>query len=145
MSSKLNSILFFAFFFIVALILEFIRKRYSVAVTIIDVLLFPLSVLIIFYSAKHLVFKKNKDTYRHPIDDSNLKLILYLCFSLIVLTPLGLFTLWLGIQEPLGFFSGIKGAAHGYTLIPLGIIVTGLGVFMAFKLVQILIVKSKTE
>lgn len=142
MSSKLSSILFFTVFFIVAFILEFIRKRYSVPVTIIDILLFPLSVLIIVYSLKQLVFRRKKDTYNHSINDSNLKLMLYLCFSLIVLVPLGLFTLWMGIQEPLGFFSGIKGPAHGYTLIPLGIIITGLGVFMAFKLVQSLITKT---
>ncbi|MCG8549198.1 MAG: hypothetical protein MI799_02210, partial [Desulfobacterales bacterium] len=127
MSSKLISILFFTFFFIAALILEFIRKRYLVPVTIMDILLFPLSVLIIVYSLKQLVFRKNKETYSHSVDDSKLKLILYLCFSLIVLAPLGLFTLWMGIQEPLGFFSGIKGPAHGYTLIPLGIVITGLG------------------
>ena len=27
---------------------------------------------------------------------------------------------WLGVQDPLHFFSSVKGAAHGYTLIQIG-------------------------
>ncbi len=142
-SSKLSSILFFLLFLAVAFFLEFIRRNYQIPVTILDVLLFPLAILITGYSLKNLIFKRKQKLSNYPTDDSKLKLVFSLFFCLIVMIPLGLYTAWMGIQEPFEYFSGVKGSAHGYTLVPVGALIAGLGVFVVFKIIQNLIPNTK--
>ncbi|EIA5326263.1 hypothetical protein K7L04_004711, partial [Vibrio parahaemolyticus] len=59
-----------------------------------------------------------KDTDNHQ-QQTPLQLIGFLIFT-ITLAAMGGWITWLGIQAPLQYFSSVKGAAHGYTLIQLG-------------------------
>ncbi len=36
--------------------------------------------------------------------------------------------MWEGFKDPFSYFSGIKGAAHGYSLIAIGLLIFSLGV-----------------
>ena len=143
-SSKLRPIVFFTVLFIALMILDFIRIRYTVPVAMGDIVMFPLSLLIIIYFLKNVLLKRKHEPFQYPIDDSKLRLMLNLLFSLILLVPLGLYLSWMGIQEPFAYFSGVKGAIHGYTSVAVGTLVAGLGFIFVYETIQRLIRNIKT-
>ena len=66
--------------------------------------------------------KTYKDRESHQTQNA-FQLIGSLVFTAI-LAVMGTWVAWLGIQAPLQYFSGVKVAAHGYTLIQFGILIT---------------------
>ena len=106
--------------FLVILISEAIRLYTGLPITIIDIGVLPITCLLI-YCMKYYRFPFSK-TYK---DTDNLQqqtlfqLIGFLLFT-IILAAMGSWLAWLGIQAPLKYFSSVKGAAHGYTLIQIG-------------------------
>ena len=143
-SSNLSHIVFFTVLFIGGMTLEFIRMRFKVPVALGDIMLFPLLLFIIIFFVKNVLFKRKHELFRYPIENSKLRLMLNLLFSLILLVPLGLYLAWLGIQEPLAYFHGVKGSFHGYTAVALGTVVAGLGFISVYETIQSLIRKIKT-
>ncbi len=55
------------------------------------------------------------------------KIILFL-FVFIFMTGLGLWSIISGACNPLGYFSGVKGAVHGYTFLIIGIMIAVFGI-----------------
>ena len=137
--SNLQDNVFFIVLIIAGIILEFIRIRYTVPVAIGDILLFPLSLFIIIYFLRNVLFTRKHEQFRYPIDDSKLRSMFSLLFSLIILVPLGLFLSWMGLQEPLAYFHGIRGSFHGYTAVAIGTVISGLCFFSVYETIQRLI------
>ncbi|MCG3737961.1 hypothetical protein EXA20_17035 [Vibrio cincinnatiensis] len=105
---------------LVILISEAIRLYTGLPITIIDIGVLPITCLLIYCMKyyKSPFSKTYKDTDNHQ-QQTPLQLIGFLLFT-IILAAMGSWIAWLGIQAPLQYFSSVKGAAHGYTLIQIG-------------------------
>ncbi len=103
---------------------EGIRLYTGLPITIIDIGILPITCLLIYYMRfyKSPFSKSYKDMTTHQ-PQSAWQLIGFLVFT-IMLAIMGAWIAWLGVQEPFKYFSGIKGAAHGYTLIQVGSMTT---------------------
>ncbi|WP_022946110.1 hypothetical protein [Pseudoalteromonas ruthenica] len=105
---------------LVILISEVIRLHTGLPITIINIVVLPITCLLI-YCMKYYrspFSKTYKGTDNH-LKQTPFQLIGFLLFT-ISLAAMGSWIAWLGIQAPLQYFSGVKGAAHGYTLIQVG-------------------------
>ncbi|KOO01781.1 hypothetical protein AKJ17_18840 [Vibrio nereis] len=109
---------------LVILVSEGIRIYTGVPITILDVVILPITCSLV-YLMKYYKFpfsKTYKDRQSHQTQNA-FQLIGSLVFTAI-LAVMGTWVAWLGIQAPLQYFSGVKVAAHGYTLIQVGILIT---------------------
>lgn len=139
--SKIGDTLLIAGIILIAFVIDFIRRRYHIPIALWDIIFFPLSVLIIFYSLKYLLFKRKKEGLKYLGDDSTLKKSGMIVATLVLLLPLGMGLIWMGVTEPLGYFSG-KGGAHGYTLIPLGLLIAGFSVIYIYITLRSILLKQ---
>ena len=102
------------------LISEGIRLYTGLPITLIDLGTPPVTCMLI-YCIRFYKFpfsKTYKDKSSHQ-SQSAWQLIGFLVFT-VILAIMGVWLTWLGVQDPLHFFSSVKGAAHGYTLIQIG-------------------------
>jgi len=117
---------------------EYIREKFDIPITIIDLILFPtcifLSALSIYY-----VFTNGIKFEMSIQPMSRLSRLGYILLALILLL-LGAWSIVAGWQSPFLLFSGVKGAAHGYTLIVLGLLVSCFSIYSA-----IILIFSKTN
>ncbi len=130
---KNETFIFVIGWLIISIILEITRQQANIPITIIDlsVLFFCLFVIVsIFRSPSYSKKTKKKQYDNEPVPFFK-KMGLVLTFILMIV--LGVSVFWIGIQEPFKFFTGIKGAAHGYTLVALGLIIIGTSVFGLWK------------
>ncbi len=121
---------------------EIFRNLTGVRLTLIDLILNPLILLFIYALLRYDIF--NKETlyrYNLPGPVSLSKKIGILSGSLIMVL-LGSWSFISGIREPMVFFSGVKGAVHGYTLAVMGICMLLLGGYGTVKSLLILFWKK---
>ena len=125
----------FKYVLIIAVIMvsEAVRRFYGIPVTILDILLFPVFLLFIVRGVKSLAFHRKSRAYDQTKESSTKLLVFSLIVGLFIMIPLGVFSLWHGIKDPLRFFSGVKGSVHGYTLVELGVFITGAGGYIILK------------
>ncbi len=126
---------------LIILISEGVRLYTGLPITIIDIGIIPVTCLLIYYIRFYTFPFSKKYTDKNTQQPLN---ALQLCGFLTFTVMLAIFGGWiasLGIQEPLHYFSSVKGGAHGYTLIQLGAITTiysaGIGIIFLYRLVQL--------
>lgn len=75
----------------------------------------------------------------HAGDQPSLKQALgFLIFSIVVMIPLGLWSLSIGISSPMEYHTSVKGGLHGYSLAGIGSFVIALGVGIALRFIKLL-------
>jgi len=101
--------------------------------TIIDVLLFPLSIIMIALGVKSLLVRTEQTDEKYIIKRSLISLCGHFVAGFLTLL-LGLWSLYEGCTNPLALYTGVKGAAHGYTLLSIGLLLSGYSVYIILKL-----------
>ena len=120
---------------VVIVVVEAIRLFTGLPITPVDVLLTPASIFLMALGIRYLIFTKQK-----RVDDDAPYMsqsIWQLSGNLIVLIGLIMLGLWCvydGLQDPLEFFTSVKGSGHGYTLVCLGSLLVGYGLYFSYKL-----------
>ena len=101
------------------LLMDIIRVEFKIPVSLLDIIFFPVLIVLSFLLIRVFVSKKSA---KHYIDKTTTKnsLVTFLIVTLIVV-PLSCWAIWSGVSVPFEYFSGVKGSAHGYTLTALGI------------------------
>ncbi|OMH39421.1 hypothetical protein [Motiliproteus sp. MSK22-1] len=119
----------------VIIAVEVFRFFTGFPMTLIDILFTPFSVFLMILGIKQLVStnKKKRDGDAPYMSHSVLQLSGTLIVFLAV-TMLGLWCLSAGLQDPLGFFTGVKGAMHGYTLMCLGSLMVSYSLYFSYRL-----------
>jgi len=112
------------------ILVEVFRSITGIPITILDIILFPSGLLIVFVFARLLV-KREAITGTNPEPMTALKRWGYFVFSFFLLA-LGIWAIDAGIETPFALFTGVKGAAHGYTVAVLGLLISGLSVLMLY-------------
>ena len=93
-----------------------------------DVILFPLSVIIIVLGIKSLFASEKKKLETYGPKSTLMRLVG--SFVVVVLALfLGLWSLYEGGRNPLALYTSVKGAVHGYTLLSLGLLISGYSVY----------------
>lgn len=129
-------------FLLLALVLEFVRKGYGIPVTILDIFLFPLSLIFGFILLKDFFFGRKGEAL--PADRPSFRSIIGRAASVLILfLPVGIWSLWMGIREPFEHFSGVKGAVHGYTMAGIGLFVIAIAAMLTVSVFRsILLIKN---
>ncbi len=141
LTTRLNGIKTGIIVVLVILISEGIRLYTGLPITIIDIGILPITCLLIYY-IRFYKFPFSKKYYDKNTQQpqSGWQLIGFLVFT-IMLAIIGAWIAWLGIQGPLHYFSSVKGAAHGYTLIQVGSVITiyslGGALIFLFRLIRL--------
>jgi hypothetical protein len=120
---------------VIALIVTIEALRYftGLPITVIDLLMFPASIILIALSLKSLLFHRTTsiEIVRQQNKPSLYSLMLRF-FTAIAGLLLGLWSLYEGANNPLLLYTGVKGAAHGYTLFTLGLLVFGFSGYLIY-------------
>ncbi|MEL0646831.1 hypothetical protein V6248_05300 [Pseudoalteromonas agarivorans] len=118
---------------IIILISEVIRLYTGIPVTIMDIIIFPITCLLVYFMRFYTspFSDLNADKYAPP-PLSALQLFGFVLFS-IILVIAGVWIAWMGILAPLEYFSSVKGGGHGYSLIQLGVITTIYSLWFGLK------------
>ncbi|RKF19774.1 hypothetical protein DBZ36_04770 [Alginatibacterium sediminis] len=135
--NKIKSIVIIA---LVIVIPELIRFYTGLPITIIDLVVFPVFCLLLYFITTYVLdIKRSSKLDANKVFDRRWKVIGFLIFS-VAIASMGIWLTWLGVQQPLTLFSSAKGAAHGYTLVQLGVITTlysvGLSVVCSISLIR---------
>ncbi len=119
-------------------VFEIFRRLTGISLTLIDLMLNPLIIVFTYALLRYEIF--NKETlFRYNLPEPvSLSKKIGILFGSLIMVLLGSWSFISGIREPLGFFSGIKGAAHGYTLAVMGISMLLLGGYGTVKSLLIL-------
>lgn len=127
---------------LLAVIIEIIRQKTNIPVTLLDIFFFPGCLLFSFIFLRY-EFLNKKTLFKYNLVEpvSALKK-LGVFVGALFLTALGGWCFWMGICEPLTYFWGIKGAAHGYTLVAMGFLISLLGAYGVLKSVLIRFFKT---
>lgn len=102
--------------------------------TVFDILLFPLSSFLLVYGLVLFFRGGNREDLKNANELTFLQVIGSLIIS-IFLFLLGVFLAISGFQEPLILSTSVKGNMHGYTVFSLGLLIVGLGLYLAYVLV----------
>ena len=122
---------------LIILISEGIRLYTGIPITLIDIIIFPITcVLIYFIKFYTSPFSNNSINTQQS---TNAWELVGFVFFVILLTIMGVWITWIGIQDPLQYFSSVKGGGHGYTLIQVGAITALYSVWFALKCIYRLI------
>ncbi|WP_320043841.1 hypothetical protein [uncultured Desulfobacter sp.] len=132
---------FFNIILVIVIIIgsELFRKVTGIPVTIMDLILFPLTVMLVYITILAIFSdEKPKDS---EIMLSKLQMA---TFSLIFLfvSPLSFWLSIEGFKDPLQLFTGVKGHAHGYTVAYLGAFVGIFCLFLSYKMARLFISKK---
>lgn len=125
-------------FFVSVVLFVFLLILVSVPFTLLDVLLTPASILLILLGLKSLIGGK-KLSKKDVINDdlSTVQCCYYIFFSLLTFI-LGIWCVVSGWESLLLLFSGIKGSAHGYTVLSLGLLIAGYSLFCAYQYILVI-------
>lgn len=112
--------------------------------TVIDVILIPMSALLIAFGAKSLFIRVDNNEKTYKFNHTLFQLISYLLMAIFIFT-LGLWSVITGWKEPLALYTGVKGSAHGYTLICLGLLLSGYSAYFTLNLISNIREKCSTN
>ena len=131
-TSLKNALSVISFIVIVELLSYLTGMPFSAA----DVMLFPLSVYLIVLGIKSLVVSSKNSEKSHKEQYSLSQLSGYLLATMFIFV-LGVWSVVSGFDEPLTLFSGVNGYVHGYTLLSLGILISGVSLYVIYNLILI--------
>ncbi len=118
-------------------IFEIFRGLTHIKLTLLDLMLFPICIICIYGLLRYEFFNKKyllRYNLVEPVSRGK-KFGIFIVSILLMLSGLG--CLLLGIREPLAFFSGVRGAVHGYTLAAMGVSMLLIGAFGTLKSILI--------
>ena len=127
---------------LIALAIEYMRRTYGIPVTILDILLFPLSLVFTFVLLKNFFFEQSREEKESMNAHSLRSITGRAAITVLLFFPLGLWSIWLGIQNPFEYFSGVKGAVHGYSLVVLGVFIFSIGIMLTISVIRSIISRS---
>lgn len=130
---------------IVIVLFETIRHYTGIPLSIMDVIVFPIVCLLIYFMKFYTSPFSDRSTgenYSPP--SSAWQIFGFVLFSIVFLI-IGVWVTWIGIQAPLDYFSSVKGGGHGYTLIQLGIIIALYSLWFGLRFTHRLIQLNKTS
>ena len=127
---------YFLFIVPAGIAVEYLRVNYDIPLTILDILLFPLFLFIIIYFFKTAFKTKKTVNNSNPMDSEPAYKVILFLFVFIFMVFLGIWAALTGGLSPLEYFSGVKGAVHGYTMLLTGIVICSFGAAGIFKSVQ---------
>jgi len=121
---------------------EIFRAVTGIPVTIIDITLFPISVIFIVGMAMILFKKENKNKKKRrnrnatpsEITFSWVKRLGYIAGAILMLA-LGVWGILEGIEQPFKLFTGVKGPAHGYTLAAIGVVLIIMALIALYQFI----------
>lgn len=122
---------------LIIIIFETIRLYTGIPITIVDIIIFPITCVLI-YCLKFYTSPFSDDGINTPPPLNAWQLIGFMLFS-ILLIIMGIWLSYLGIQDPLHYFSSNKGGGHGYTLVQLGVIVSLYSIWFCLKFIYRLV------
>ena len=120
---------------------ETLRIYSGLPITILDIILLPISFLLIYWGVLYFAsLGKKKDSSDEKVMQSIWRLLGSLILF-IILVPLCFWLTTEGWKEPFTLFSGVKGSVHGYSVVHIGIVSTVYCIGILFHTVQRLIRK----
>lgn len=131
---KLNNVIFIIWIFFMSICMEWVRGEYEIPVTLLDLVLFPISLAFSFFSLKWLVTAKQDDC--HPAETTKKKLLANFVILSLIVIPFGGWSVTVGIAGPFEYFHGVRGSAHGYTLASVGILLIIVWALFAVELTR---------
>ena len=117
--------------FLLIFISEVIRVYTGIPVTILDVMLLPITGILI-YIGFYTLLNRKKDKNKNVQAAQSIWQLLGGILFITALVPVGVWITWLGAEKPFLLFTGVKGSVHGYTLVYLGAIVAVISVVMGY-------------
>ncbi|MCP4024524.1 MAG: hypothetical protein GY729_21980 [Desulfobacteraceae bacterium] len=141
--NRYQNVIFILTFLAIAAVIELIRQKYGIPITILDLILTPATLVIAFFILRYLI-QKNYEPDNGNLDNLSLvKRLAVLAGFIILMIPLGAWCAFMGAREPLGYFTGVKGAAHGYTVFIVGMAVLAVGFFGVYKVINHILSNKK--
>jgi hypothetical protein len=130
----IKSILFWAVLICLTVVVEVVREMTGIPVCIGDLLFIPLALFMLYFVLQPCMFMSNR------VDDgmttaAHLKKNGWVFIVALGITALGLFCIRMGFNNPWEFFTGVKGAAHGYTLFLVGLSIATFGAHIFIGLI----------
>lgn len=124
---------------VLAVIIEIFREITGIPVTILDLLFSPFLLIAICYIPYYRYTQKKKkskrrDNFEYYEPLTAIKTSGYITVF-VLMAALGIWGLWEGLHNPLKLYTGVRGAAHGYTLALVGIFLIGTGFWCIKKTV----------
>lgn len=117
----------------VLIIVEVLRYYTGLPFTIIDITVFPLSVAMLFFGIMAIITNKSDVHKTEKTRYSTIRLSSYF-LAAILFFALGLWAIYEGWNNPLELYTGVKGAAHGYTLLSMGLFISAFSVYYIYLL-----------
>lgn len=131
---KIVDIPYLVAFLAFGMFLEFLRATYAVPITVLDIILAPISLVALYFSLRYVVqfFSGLKNT-----GDSQLRVIPWqkrLGYSLfsVLMFGMGVWGTLDGFANPLLLYTGVKGAVHGYSLALVGMLIAIWSVYLFY-------------
>jgi len=122
---------------LLAAIMAYMREKTGIPISLFDLIFSPGALLFIFVLLRHEIFdKKSIATCNMGEPASASKIILIITGNVMILA-LGVWAIWVGIQDPFAYFPGIRGSMHGYSFVPTGALLSILGSYGLVKVVHI--------
>lgn len=125
--SKLKTTIYVSLLIGVGLIIEWFRAETGIPVTILDILLLPLCVIFIYIVIREILFADKSSVNSENLQSLSPAKRLGLIVVCLLMLLLGAWGIWAGLSAPFDYFSGVKGAAHGYTLAIIGLLIVLFG------------------
>lgn len=124
----------FVIIIIIASLLEWMRNKFNIPVSILDLISTPISILMIYLLLEETL--KEKRTNELKLNIKQKIFLLLTCAFLLI--PLSIFGLYEGFTNPLSFLGSVKGSFHGYSLIPISLLLC----FVSFLIIKNIIKSS---
>lgn len=122
---------------IIGTIIEILRQRNGIPITLLDVMLFPIALLFSVVFLRHEFFNK-KNLFRYNLAGPvSIPKKIGIFIGCMLMAVSGIWCLWLGICDPLAYYSGVRGAVHGYTMVAFGLFLFLLGAYGVLKSILI--------
>lgn len=113
---------------LLVIVFESIRETIGIPVTVLDFVITPLCLTLMYVVFREWVFKKGGRREPQPIQPSTTwtgysgRLLAFM-----LMVAFGAWGVWFGCRNPFLYMSGVKGAGHGYTLAAIGLLLIQLG------------------
>ncbi len=130
---KIESFFIVGSLIFLGVIIEVIRKTKNIPITILDLMFFPGSIFFTVVFCRSILMGEESMRQYNLVEPISFIKKLGLFIAALLSIAFGFWMIWIGVHEPLKYFSGVRGAAHGYTMVPVGILIFVFGVFGVIK------------
>ena len=112
---------------------EVLRYYTGLPFTIIDIIIFPFSIILLLFGVKTLLSPAQQNPESKAVKLTAIKLFGVFIVAILFFL-LGAWAIYEGGHNPLTLYSGVKGAAHGYTLLSLGLLISAFSGYYIYLL-----------